>query len=461
MTSLDTLPAHQHTTFYLPAESQPFSSFSSGRLDAKKRQDGQHNSGFQSSTRAPSSGSNLPGRQDPATPPQPSPSQLTSSLRKVTNAERGDRRKTFERRSRDSHSQPSEIPTPTGGPFPGEVSDLEDYQDPGSSSDFAIPSSPSGTSDFADCQSEANSLTSSQEDEMEEGLTKLSYHASETSSAFPWAHRLEDEQKKRKAAEEAAVNLQKEQAHLEMELQLLKQQARAHVTAINPDAPQNARGESVETIVARTVAAIFARVVAADEVAQQWQGEVELLQKRMARMARMEEAIERQRQRERAARDTLQRRLLHGALAVGCIGAGAFATYMAVRWLQSPARSAQFDLAMLPDALPESALSESDSHRPQEPHQAVPLAAPVRATPLPDVSRNYVSTADLPSPGMMSTAEILQHADSLQAKPEDAAGIHLSGMTQGSVMGAASIKERSFGLGLLAASFSAFVSQLY
>ena len=51
-------------------------------------------------------------------------------------------------------------------------------------------------------------------------------------------------------------------------------------------------------------------------VAQQWQGEVELLQKRMARMGRMEEAIERQRQRERAARDTLQRRLLRGALAV-------------------------------------------------------------------------------------------------------------------------------------------------
>lgn len=38
------------------------------------------------------------------------------------------------------------------------------------------------------------------------------------------AHRLEEEQKKRKAAEEAAVNLRKEQAHLQMELQLLKQQ---------------------------------------------------------------------------------------------------------------------------------------------------------------------------------------------------------------------------------------------
>lgn len=134
------------------------------------------------------------------------------------------------------------------------------------------------------------------------------------------------------------------------------------MTAINPDAPHNAQEVSVEVIVARTVAAIFARVVAADEgvfctrsagcwclfsrhnsgrptllerwwrrqyatevvrdmcgwgaVAQQWQGEVDLLQKRMARMARMEEAIERQRLRERAARDTVQRRLLHGALAV-------------------------------------------------------------------------------------------------------------------------------------------------
>lgn len=38
------------------------------------------------------------------------------------------------------------------------------------------------------------------------------------------AHKLEEEQKKRKAAEEAAMNLRKEQAHLEMELQLLKQQ---------------------------------------------------------------------------------------------------------------------------------------------------------------------------------------------------------------------------------------------
>ncbi|CAL8460859.1 g390 [Coccomyxa elongata] len=397
----------------------------------------------------------LGGPQDPATPPQPSLSQLTSNLTEATNAERGDRRKTLERRSRDLHSQPSDIPAPTGGPFPGEVSDLEDYQDPGSSSDFATPSSPGGTSDFADCQSEANSLTSSQEDEMEEGVKKLTSHGSEILSASPWAHKLEEEQKKRKAAEEAAMNLRKEQAHLEMELQLLKQQARAHVTAINADAPHNAREESMETIVARTVAAIFARVVAADEVAQQWQGEVDLLQKRMARMARMEEAIERQRLRERAARDTVQRRLLHGALAVGCIGAGALATYMAVRWLQSPARSAQLDLAVLPRVLSESALSEIDSHGPQEPRQAVPLAAPVGAHPLPDVSRSYVSTADVPSPGMMSTAEILQQADSLQAKPEGAAGAHLSGMSQSSVMGAASVKEHSFGLCSLAASFSA------
>lgn len=160
MTSLDTLPAHQHTTFYLPAESQPFSSFSSGRFDTKKRQDAQHNSGFQSSTRAaPPSGFNLPGRQDPATPPQPSPSQLTSNLREMTNAERGDSRKSFERRSGDLHSQLSDIPAPTGGTFPGEVSDLEDYQDPGGSSEFATPSSPSGTSDFADCQSEGTACS--------------------------------------------------------------------------------------------------------------------------------------------------------------------------------------------------------------------------------------------------------------------------------------------------------------
>jgi hypothetical protein len=36
----------------------------------------------------------------------------------------------------------------------------------------------------------ANSLTSSQEDEMEEGLKKLSSHANGTSSASPWYVRL-------------------------------------------------------------------------------------------------------------------------------------------------------------------------------------------------------------------------------------------------------------------------------
>jgi hypothetical protein len=51
-------------------------------------------------------------------------------------------------------------------------------------------------------------------------------------------------------------------------------------------------------------------------VAQQWKGEVELLQRRVTRMGRMEEAIERQRERERLARSTLQRKLMHGALAV-------------------------------------------------------------------------------------------------------------------------------------------------
>jgi hypothetical protein len=43
---------------------------------------------------------------------------------------------------------------------------------------------------------------------------------------------------------------------------------------------------------------------------------VELLQRRVSRMARMEEAIERQRAAQRAERDTLQRRLLNAALAV-------------------------------------------------------------------------------------------------------------------------------------------------
>ena len=45
---------------------------------------------------------------------------------------------------------------------------------------------------------------------------------------------------------------------------------------------------------------------------------MELLQRRVSRMVRMEEAIERQQAAERAQRDTVQRRLLNGALAVRC-----------------------------------------------------------------------------------------------------------------------------------------------
>ena len=139
---------------------------------------------------------------------------------------------------------------------------------------------------------------------------------------------------------------------------------------------------------------------------------------------------------------------------VGCVGAGALAAYMAVRWLQSPARSAQPDLAVLPDAL---ALSAADAHRSDEPHHAGALHAPAVSDSLPDVSRSYVSTADLPALQMMSTAEILQRTD-VQAKAEGVSRVHLPGIGQGSVMGAASTLERSSGL---ASSFCKFLSQLY
>lgn len=45
---------------------------------------------------------------------------------------------------------------------------------------------------------------------------------------------------------------------------------------------------------------------------------MELLQRRVSRMVRMEEAIERQQAAERAQRDSMQRRLLNCALAVRC-----------------------------------------------------------------------------------------------------------------------------------------------
>ena len=139
---------------------------------------------------------------------------------------------------------------------------------------------------------------------------------------------------------------------------------------------------------------------------------------------------------------------------VGCVGAGAFAAYMAVRWLQSPARSAQPDLAVLPDAL---ALSAADTHRSDESRHAGALHAPAVTDPLPDVSRSYVSTADLPPPQMMSTAEILQRTD-VQARAEGVSSVHLPGIGQSSVLGAASALERSSGL---ASFFCKYLSQLY
>ncbi len=133
---------------------------------------------------------------------------------------------------------------------------------------------------------------------------------------------------------------------------------------------------------------------------------------------------------------------------------------MVVRWLQSPARSAQQDLAGLPDALSKAALPGPEAHRSDESYHAGALSAPAVTDPLPDVSRSYVSTADLPPPQMMSTAEILQRTDA-HARAEGLSGTQLPGMGQSSVMGASSPLERSLGLGSLAASVSAFLSQMY
>lgn len=126
-------------------------------------------------------------------------------------------------------------------------------------------------------------------------------------------------------------------------------------------------------------------------------------------------------------------------LQVGCIGAGAFAAYMAVRWLQSPARYFQPDMAALslPDASPATASPVTDS---AESSHSSSLAAPVLADQLPDVSKSYVSTADFSPPEMMSTAEILRQSVSLHAKAECAP---LAGIGHTTVMGAASVPRAS------------------
>jgi hypothetical protein len=145
--------AHQHTTFYLPAEnlSQPFSSFSSGRLDTKKKQDAHQSSDSHSKSRDGfTSGRKVPESQEPAV----AYSSLTTSLREARSAEQRIDRKINKKRLSEVTLHPSETAAADEGPVYGEVSDLEDYQDPASSSNVASPSCSSDFSDFADCDSE-------------------------------------------------------------------------------------------------------------------------------------------------------------------------------------------------------------------------------------------------------------------------------------------------------------------
>ena len=149
--------AHQHTTFYLPAEnlSQPFSSFSAGRFDTKNKQDLQQSMDFHFNPRDGfPSGQKVPESQEPAVTSQPGSSSLTTSLRKARSAEKGIDRKADYKLPLDVAFRPSDTAAVYEGPFTGEVSDLEDYQDPASSSNLASPSCSSDFSDFADCDSE-------------------------------------------------------------------------------------------------------------------------------------------------------------------------------------------------------------------------------------------------------------------------------------------------------------------
>ncbi len=149
--------AHEHTTFYLPAEnlSQPFSSFSSGRLDTTRNQDAQQTSHYQSQPRdAPTSAWRMRESKDRVVAAQPGSSSLTTSLRESRTAKQGIDGNTGGRRPLDLDLRPSQTGAGDESTFSGEVSDLEDYQDPASSSSFASPSYSSDTSDFADCDSE-------------------------------------------------------------------------------------------------------------------------------------------------------------------------------------------------------------------------------------------------------------------------------------------------------------------
>ena len=85
---------------------------------------------------------------------------------------------------------------------------------------------------------------------------------------------------------------------------------------------RDARACGVQLLVARMVTAAFAKAVAAAEAEEKWQQEVQLLRARVDRMGRMEEAIERARLADEAARQTLRRRILHVTLATCCGAVG-------------------------------------------------------------------------------------------------------------------------------------------
>ncbi|KAK9820568.1 hypothetical protein WJX72_011740 [[Myrmecia] bisecta] len=195
----------------------------------------------------------------------------------------------------------------------------------------ASPASYSDQTDFQDCFSEANSLVSEPEfGSLEEGARRgrasTSDHSTsveDESSSPDWRSKYKEERRKRMAAEEVAADLQVQRAEMSRRLFQLEQQAKQFGTVPSGQ-------EAPEVVVARLVTGIFTRLAACESASREWVAEVAMLQRRVERMGRMEEAMERQRQQDSQKQQTLKRRLTHGALAVGCSGLGMLGVWLVV-----------------------------------------------------------------------------------------------------------------------------------